>query len=549
MIQLKRSLNIARIIGLAWIAYFGFMSLAVAQTDRYFPAEHNTLDAMFVTWDYHPLARDSITARLVDFVQDHAHVYINYYPGTAPVDTNGIRAYLTSRGVADSNYTFLPVWTETLWIRDYGPFFGYKQEGETWNRIIVNAGYSAYNRPFDDNVPNQLGDLFDIEVVDLPLELEGGNLLFDGTGIAFASRRIVNEQNPQFTEAQISDTLKKYFNLREVIFLDEITQSGGGIWAHVDMYIKVLNDHTLLISEYPDTLPDFAVIENNVGVLANQLIGNGIPYTIVRIPAPVLEDGTYATMQNQEMRTYTNAFTINDLVVVPTYNQPLDAFALSVYEEWMPGYTIRGIDARALTPLYGAIHCITNELVPLHLLSIQHNPIIGLQDDAQLLEVICHIRSSQPIDSVICYYHIHGEPADLSFPLNPIADEQYSAEFEGISEGDSVSYYISAYAGEEVHSYPVLGQEASLHFWIDEGLSVHENNIQFTKIWIENPVLYKQLKMYSKDKQLGWIEIFSLDGKRIMHERVAGNFKQIYIPRSGWYILYANGIALPFFVE
>jgi len=441
-----------------------------AQQNFVYPSEDESLESLLLVWDYSPTARDSVTAELVNLVQDHAHVYLAYYPGTAPVDTNGIRDYLITRGVADSNYTFIPIWTETLWVRDYGPFVGYlyNETESEWERHIINAGYSTYNRPNDDDVPNQMGAVIDAEITDLPLELEGGNLLFDGLGRAICSRRIVYEQNPQFTEDQVADTLRKYFNLTDVVFLDVVENSGGGIWAHVDMYIKIIDHETIMITEYPDTLPDYNIIENNVATLAALDNGYGRPYEIVRIPAPVLDDGTYATSQWEEMRTYANSFTINDLVVMPAYQQALDSVAISIYEEAMPGYTILPIDARCLTPLYGAIHCITNEIPPAELLRMIHAKITGLQDTISSIEIACRVQASETLEDVLLYYKNPSDSDYQSVPLSSNNQVVFSMDFTDFEPGDTVQYYLAANSLTATRYYPAIGDKAPFSFWLPE---------------------------------------------------------------------------------
>jgi agmatine deiminase len=61
--------------------------------------------------------------------------------------------------------------------------------------------------------------------------------------------------------------------------------------------------------------------------------------------------------------TYTNSLIINGpnkkVVLVPMYNVEQDDIALSIYEQAMPEYEIRGIDCTSIIDFLGAIHCTT----------------------------------------------------------------------------------------------------------------------------------------------------------------------------------------------
>ena len=82
--------------------------------------------------------------------------------------------------------------------------------------------------------------------------------------------------------------------------------------------------------------------------------------------------------------SYTNALTVNQRVLVPTYGLPeRDAAALAVYRQVMPDHEIIGIDARIAANAGGTVHCLTMQIPadhgaesqgPLHLTSREHNP-------------------------------------------------------------------------------------------------------------------------------------------------------------------------------
>lgn len=450
---------------------------------RYFPPEFEKQEGLLLTWDYHPL-RDIVTAAVARAVQPSAKVWIIYYPGPAPMDTNQIRNFLRNHGVPDQNVYLIPGWTETLWIRDYGPFALYNLQNNPPSRYFIDAGYSAYNRPKDDSIPSQLGRLWGIPVVHMPLQFEGGNVLIDGTGRGWGSTRIF-EQNPGYSQAQVKEMMQQYFGLQDFMFLQKLTHSGGGIWAHVDMFMKILDSETIMISQYPDFVPDYWLIESFATLLGSMTNLDGTPYRIVRIPAPPKANGTWATTQNDEMRTYTNSIIINDVVVVPSYNLPAyDTIAKQIYRENMPGYRIEMVDATVLTPLYGALHCICKEITKPVYLRIRHKKITGPQTYLHPYKVIdaridCHLT----VDSSYVYFRFNSQSQWSRVPMSP-GCPYYVAVINGIQPTDTVHYYIyAARSGDEV-VFPPTAPKAYFSFWFDQSTGVENPAITATSLEI-----------------------------------------------------------------
>lgn len=443
-----------------------FISHALhAQFAVFNPAEFEKNEGVLLVWDYTP-SRDSITANIAKAAQQSGKVWIIYYPGQAPADTAQIRTYLYSRGVTADNLYFIPSFTETLWIRDFGPMTIYGNFGQGNERIIVDMGYSQYNRPNDDALPLQLAQLWNWQHFPLDLEIEGGNLMFDGLKRGFASTRVY-EQNPQHTPAMIRNMLIDRFGLDDFTFLESLNNSGGGIWKHVDMFMKVLDYETILVSSYPDHLPDYPVIEANVDVLRSLTNAFGKPYEIIRIPAPPKADGSWATTQNDEMRTYTNSVMLNNTVIVPSYGLPAyDDQAKQIYMDALPGYKIVMVDAQNLTPLGGAIHCITKEIPAEHFVRIVHRKVTGIQGFSSEFYIYSNCESSSNLQEMWLYYRKNAADEYTRVPVY-MACPQNIGIIEGLKPGDTIQYYLEASSATATTTYPLGAPAANFTFWLD----------------------------------------------------------------------------------
>lgn len=448
------------------ILLFGYQ--LIGQVAIFNPAEFEKNEGVLLVWDYNP-SRDSITANIAKAAQQAGKVWIIYYPGPAPSDTTEIKNYLLSRGVLPMNLYFIPSYTETLWIRDFGPMTLYGNFGQGNERYIIDMGYGNYNRPKDDSIPRQIASLWEWQYRDLGLEIEGGNLMFDGLKRGFASTRIY-EQNPSYTPAMIRNILIEKFNQNDFTFLESLNNSGGGIWKHVDMFMKVIDYETIMVSSYPEYLPDYPVIESNVTILESLTNAFNKPYNIIRIPAPPKADGTWATTQDDEMRTYTNSLIINNTVIVPSYGLPeYDQQAKEIYTNAMPGYKIIMVDAQQLTPLGGAIHCITKEIPAPHLVRIVHRKVTGRQEFSPEFYLYSNCESSSSLQQMWLYYKINQDETYTRVPIY-IACPQNIGIIEGLIPGDTVHYYIDAISQQATTTYPLSAPAGYFTFWFDQAV-------------------------------------------------------------------------------
>lgn len=505
---------------------FVAISASLYSQNVYFPPEYEKQEGLLLTWDYND-SRNPVTAAIAKAVQPSAKVWLIYYPGPAPTDTTEIRNYLRDHGVPDENVFLIPAWTETLWIRDYGPFNGYNLDGTHSERLFLDAGYSNYNRPNDDAIPTQIANLMGIQVNDFPLQFEGGNVLIDGLGRGWGSTRIFS-QNPDLSQDEVKQTMEEYLGLDEMMFLEALVNSGGGIWCHVDMFMKILNSETILISEYPDFVPDYNLIESFADTLSKMTNANGREYQIVRIPAPPKANGTWASTQNDEMRTYTNSIIINDVIVIPSYNLPeYDSAAKQVYKESMPGYRLEMVDASPLTPLYGALHCVVKEVTKPDYLWINHEKIVGLSQYSEPFLINAEIYSDSGPDSAFVFYKTSSEmdfnKVEMTGNLNA-----FTASISGFPISDSIQYYIKAYLNDDFVTFPPQGEGGAFTFWFDPSVSTSEDDAQPYNIEVfPNPCNGSFTISIDKLNESVAFTIQQIDGRVVHHGIVNSRFQQM----------------------
>ncbi len=263
--------------------------------------------------------------------------------------------YLQNRGVPTSHITWIVEQTNSVWIRDYGPNFLYQIGGNGWGV----ADFHYYNsRSADDDTPLVIANAMHVPVMDRQFNnvvyTEGGNLLQDGLGCVLYSERTYN-QNNGVPHAELDARILTAFNAHKGIVPEDPSLDGTG---HVDMFLKVMDEDTILVSEYDPNEKDYQILEDAATLFMGETNGAGTPWDVHRIWQP---DVYYVLFIFPVVRTYTNAMMANDTVILPVYDIPYDATAVSIFETLLPGRTIIPVNAEVIIESAGAWHCVTME--------------------------------------------------------------------------------------------------------------------------------------------------------------------------------------------
>jgi len=401
-------------------------------------AEWEELQGLQITWT----AQTTILRQIVDHAQEECLVYI------ICSDSNAVKTFLTNGGVPLTNLKFLITSFNSIWCRDYGPWTVYSQNIDTLR--IIDWKYNRTARPQDDATPVFIANTMGVPIhqtLVAPNDLvnTGGNFMADGHGTAFASKLILSENsagNPYGvsvkTESQINAIMNSYMGISRYIKMDILPYDQI---HHIDMHMKLLDEETLLVGQYPQGVADGPQIELNLQyVLNNFQTCFGKPYKVVRIPMPP-HNGNYPPTGNY--RTYTNSVFVNKTVIVPTYELQYDTTALRIYRESLPGYKIVGIDCNAIIPSLGAIHCITKEIGVNQPVFISHSAIRNTNNTSQPYEVKAYIKHKSGISQARMFWSIDTAGGFTQVNMTNIGDT-FRANIPAQPLNTKVYYYISA---------------------------------------------------------------------------------------------------------
>jgi len=463
------------------------------------------------------------TVQIITLVQQQAvPIWILYQRDPVPMDTTEISLFLISHGATMENIHFLPAHYQGSWIRNFGPMMGYGVFDQNLERFIYDAGYAYNYPPEDDSIPAQLAHYWHWPLAEIPLELDGGNLLNDGLKRGFSTKRVL-EMNPLLSEIDVKNILKEKYNLNDWVFLETLEHSGGGDGNRLDGFMLVLDFETILVSEYPNTLPDYEVIESNILTLQSLTNAFGRPYTIFRVPAPPMADGTFTTTQQGEMRTYTNALILNNQVMVPSYGLPwYDSVARAVFKEAMPGYQISMVDASALTPQHGAIRSLSEVIPQSHYLRIEHKKITGYQPYQPDVQVTCISKADELVEDMWLYYRINSDTNYTKTPIFLVCPEHFGV-IEGLAEDDTVHYYLEANSTSATTTYPLSAPDGNFTFWFDVVSEIDLTEKFNTSFVFPNPGNGMIRFQLSDKMNLAEMRLYTLNGQLLFETSVANN--------------------------
>lgn len=409
-------------------------------------AEWEEIQSLVITWT----SFTGILSEITDAAQEECEVII------LCSDSNSVKSTLTGNGVPLYNISYVEDDYNSIWMRDYGGNTVYKNDVDSV--YLVDWIYNR-PRPDDDAAPAAIANFKNIplyETTTPPWSLvhTGGNFMVDGFGTAFSSNLVLDENSPSgvfnpenLTESQVDARMNAFMGITTYIKMETLPYDGI---HHIDMHMKLLDEETLLVSEYPFGVADGPQIELNLNyVTTNFNSVYGTPYDVIRIPAPPSTSGNYPD-NGGWYRTYANQVFVNKTVIVPFYRTEYDTIAQRILEDAMPGYKIVGIDCDSwpndIISQSGAIHCITRAIGVENPLLISHQPLDDTFDDTNPYTVTAYMKHVSGISNATLYWTTDTLAGYTAVSMTNIGGDDWSADIPAQAVGSKIFYYVHAEA-------------------------------------------------------------------------------------------------------
>ncbi|MCK9223844.1 MAG: agmatine deiminase family protein [Candidatus Muirbacterium halophilum] len=407
--------------------------LRLPQGNFYGPAEFEPSDGVCFSY----MSYTSLIKQLIKFVAEDEIAWVvasggsSWYGGAS---AESVKTELRNAGVNMTNVVILEYGLNSVWMRDYGPWWIYTEDGD---REVIDFKYNR-PRPLDDRFPEKIASILNVKNNVTDLIMPGGNFQLDGHNVAIMTDVVFDPSQggmPELSVPQLEKYMKQLFNVKKTIILEQMKRDGTG---HVDMFSKLLDDKTIIIGEYAkpsDGAEDnYYILNRNAEKMANETNGKGEKFKVIRMPMPRYNGTSYS---------YTNSLICNNKVLVPIYGFDLDKVALDIYRKALPGYDVRGFMAKDVIQANGAIHCIT-KMVMKDPLEIRANEIVDARSGEEIyIEFEVFSTKELDKDNVSVYYSNDSEGPFAKTEAVEI-DGKFIAAIPAQSNGTEVYYFIEA---------------------------------------------------------------------------------------------------------
>ncbi len=308
------------------------------------PAEYEPMGGILIAWEGFSTIQVQMAREITTTGDADLYVVLD-----SSSEQSSAASVLSAGGVDMSRVHYVVRTTDSVWIRDYGPRYIY--EGQC--RAIVDH---TYNRPrYNDNdFPVGFSSYMNHAYYEIPLTHGGGNFHLDALGQGYATR-LINNENPSLTEAQILAHWFNFQNLNVNLFTPFPTSVDST--QHIDMWVQVVGDNKVIVSDWP----------HQSGTTQDQICDNAASwfasrgFTVYRPPARTYGGTHY---------TFTNVVMCNDLVLIPSYTSvgvsSYNGTARAVWQNACPDKTIVQIPCEDIVGYAGVMHCIVMH-IPRHL--------------------------------------------------------------------------------------------------------------------------------------------------------------------------------------
>ena len=502
-------------------------------------AEWEEVQAICITWTSYK----SILAQIVEEVQTECEVII--LCNNANTAQNELQNY----GVSLNNVSFVAANFNSIWMRDYGGNTVYKDYVDSL--ILVDWIYNR-SRPLDNSSPAAIGGFKGIPVYEMSqsgtdLVHTGGNFMADGFGTGFSSELVDYENSSagnfnltNKTPAEVDQLMEDWMGIDTYIKMTVLPYDDI---HHIDMHMKLIDEETLLVGEFPTGVSDGPQIEMNIQYIQDNFTSVfGTPYKIIRIPMVPSTSGGYpnGSWSGPYYRTYANNLIVNKKVLVPTYRTQFDTTGLRILREAMPGYEVIGIDCdnsgANIIGAGGAIHCITKAIGSSDPLLISHQELPVTADVLNPYPVDALIMHKSGIANATVYYKTDLSAVYSSVSMINTSGDNWSADIPPQIAGTTVYYYISAQSNSgKSQVRPITAPNGYFDFEVNYFVDIPEIEIDFGRVFPNPSSGLTCVEVNSQMEFNGSLSLYNTLGQiiKVIHQgKFKGGSRKYFIDAS-----------------
>ena len=265
-----------------------------------------------------------------------------------------------------SRVLFREIHSNDTWARDHGPISIFVNDVPYLLDFTFNGWGLKFPANYDNQITRQLYEsrVFSSETVYqnmLHVVLEGGSIETDGEGTILTTTRCLlsANRNDYKSKDEIADYLSLIFGAKRVLWLNHGYLAGDDTDSHIDTLARFCDSETIAYVQCTDSgdehFEELSLMENELQKFKTP---EGKPYRLIPLP---MAEAVYFEGERLPA-TYANFLIINDAVLLPFYDSPLDEIAKQRLQSAFPNREIAGIDCRPLIKQHGSLHCVTMQM-------------------------------------------------------------------------------------------------------------------------------------------------------------------------------------------
>lgn len=255
--------------------------------------------------------------------------------------------------------------SDDSWARDHGPLTVLTRQGSR----LIDFGFNARGNKFPRDKDNALNSrlltagAFDGSTLkSVEFILEGGAIDTDGKGTLLTTSECLlsPNRNPDYSRSAMEELFGQLLGIRRVLWLNHGYLAGNNTDSHIDTLARFCaTDHICYVTCPDENDEHYGALSAMAEGLREFRQANGEPYRLTPLPWP---DAVYDKNGQRLPATYANFLIINGAVLLPTYDVPQDAAAITTMQNLFPDREVIAISCRPLLQQGGSLHCVTMQL-------------------------------------------------------------------------------------------------------------------------------------------------------------------------------------------
>jgi agmatine deiminase len=276
-----------------------------------------------------------------------------------------INTILRGANVDSSRIRWQAVVTNDTWARDFGPI----TVSDSGRPVLLDFTFNGWGGKYAAGEDNRAtvrlhanGCFGTTPIRKIDFVLEGGSIDSDGQGSLLTTRQclLTPTRNPDFTEQDIEALFKAYLGVDRVLWLDHGELRGDDTDSHIDMLARFCSPGIIAYSSCDDPEDEhYTPLQAMQAELQQLRQRNGARYQLIALPIPAAK---YAGDGRRLPASYANFLIINGAVLLPVYDDPADAIAITRLQECFPDREVIAINCLPLIRQSGSLHCVTMQL-------------------------------------------------------------------------------------------------------------------------------------------------------------------------------------------